>query len=203
MVRLTECNRQDLYGAVMTGSRRFFNNETFHELGWPRVPYRFPRPLPSGFEAYSDVLNDELLTHFWDIKGLQLSVERSQSSGESYLSALQIDKAQVSIESRLFSLQDATRSLGPISECCRLALYFCTYLLYTGLRSGGFIPIQLLTQLRTLLFQTSMESVWDSAPDLFLWVLLIGGVLVEPAQKDEYITMLNYCNLDARVGGWV
>ena len=179
---------QDLIGAVMSGSKRFFTHDSFEEIRWSRASGTLaPFMLPPGFIANSDVLTEELTVVLEDLQALKTSL----GSPDCKLSAFEIHRVQASIESRLFFLQPYAEAAGYITECCRLATYICSYCVFTDLWDGSLIPHKLAKCLGKLLLEVYEDSCWASHIDLLLWMLFIGAISADAEYRQTaYIKMI-------------
>ena len=179
---------QDLLGAVMSDSKRFFTHDSFEEIRWRRTSGILSQfTLPPGFGASSDLLTEELVVVLEDLQALKTSL----GSADCQLSAFEIHRVQASIESRLFFLRPYAEATGPVTECCRLATYICSYCIFTDLWDGSFIPHKLAKSLGELLLGIYQDACWASHFDLLLWMLFIGAIFADAEYRQiAYIKMI-------------
>jgi hypothetical protein len=158
----------------MTGSNRILSHDTFPEITWKREPCMH-YVLPPGFVGYSDILPGKLLTIIEDIQSFLILRESTQALTGDLLSDIDIDNLQASIESRLHTLREQLVEDDYISECCIIAAYLCTYVLYTNIWEGHIIPSHCSSQLLRLLQKRGAVSKWIGREALLAWLIYIGG----------------------------
>jgi len=107
-------------------------------------------------------------------------------------SILQLDNQQVWIESRLFDCRLGLSSFDYIQDCCLIAAYLCTYVMFTGMWSGSLIPGHCSSQLLRKLQQNEHTAEWTGSDDLLFWLLCIGGAFApQGIIRSEYVVLLN------------
>ena len=180
-------DRQDLVGAVVSGSTRLFDHDTFPELRWNRQSCDSPSSsLPSGFQTYLHLVGHDLCVTIQDIETLKAVLERSRIEGTKSSVILEIDNMQASIESRLYSFRNGT---DETVECCRLAAYICAYLFFSDIWNAHLVPQQLSKQLAQQLALTNAQ--WDDKVDLVIWLCFIGGACAKWSWRDVYVKLLS------------
>uniref|UniRef100_A0A8H7K2J7 Transcription factor domain-containing protein n=1 Tax=Bionectria ochroleuca TaxID=29856 RepID=A0A8H7K2J7_BIOOC len=180
---------QDLNSSVMTGSKRIVNHETFTELRWRRDPFA-PNDfvLQPGFQRVLQHLNPEFIEILEDIHSLQNVRDSTYFESEDIMSMAQIDNHQASIQSRLVSIPSTSGFL----ECCNIAAYLCSTMLRCKIWRASVFPSQLSLKLLQKLQQESVNSIWDSHPDLLLWLIYIGGAFAPSGDvREQYLMLLN------------
>ena len=184
--------RQDLFSAVLTGSRRVLNHETFAELSWKRDPFRRSFfKVPAGFKALEPILGSEFLAIVEDINALQAIRNTTDVDHGDAIAIMHLDNHQASIESRLFNLgEDPMRFVNPTLYCCLLASYICTYALFTEIWSASTIPLHLasylLEKVQALQTDGHMVEYWD----LFTWLICVGGTFSGSGREQEQFALL-------------
>ena len=82
---------------------------------------------------------------------------------------------QASIESRLEFAGKACRNLGPVAECCRIAVFITCFLAYTDTWANPLVPCKMSQILHTKLYDSTYSSAWLHRRDLQMWLLLVGS----------------------------
>ena len=191
--------RQDLFSSVLTGSGRVLSHDTFSELHWKRDPFR-PSifRVPTGFEAYADVLGNEFLAISEDIHALRALVDTMDVDQRDAISIMHLDNHQASIESRLYNLgRDPLRHERPALYCCICAGYLCTYMLFNDVWSSSLLPSYLTAWLLENLHLSNEQGDVSQYWDLFIWVVCIGGALTQSQDEQIQYALLLRNHLEA------
>ncbi|KAI9689920.1 MAG: hypothetical protein M1822_009802 [Bathelium mastoideum] len=184
---------QDLICAVLTGSTRAIDHETFVELIWRRDPLLLPIfQVPEGFVRSADLLGSEFLSIVRDIRALQAIRDATDVDYYDSVTIMRLDNHQASIESRLYNLgKDPMRFENPALYCCIVAAHICTYMLFTEVWSASVVPSFLTRYLMEILQCISIENLRVEHWSLFAWVICTGATFVGPGSKQtEYALML-------------
>ncbi|KAL4861338.1 hypothetical protein BDV12DRAFT_69636 [Aspergillus spectabilis] len=183
---------QDLNSSILAGSRRIYDHTTFSELQWTRDPFlpNFFR-LPPGFQTRSYLLAKELIEVLEDLHALQCIRDVPYYSKADVMLMTQINNHTASIQSRFMSLP----RISPVQECVHLAAYNCSVMLCCKVWCELVIPSHISTQLLHNLQKTIADPIWDSHPELLLWLLYIGGAFAPPGTiRLGYIGLLRSNN---------
>lgn len=178
----------------MTGSDRIFNHDVFSELSWKRDPFlSWLYVAPVGFQNMAGRLGAQLMGIIEDINALQVMRDSTDWSMDTF-SLVHIDNQQAWIESRLYWCRKTAGGNDEPVDCCVLAAYLCTYVLYADTWRNSMIPSHCSAQLLEIL-QRSAEApadVWDGNDELLLWVLMIGGAFIPrgPITNEYYRILL-------------
>lgn len=160
--------------AWITGSKRIFSHDTFHELSWERQSCMLYK-LPSGFLECSDIFTDKLLTIIEDIQSFQTSRDSHSFCSSDLISIYHIDNQQASIESRLHNLREQLDETDYVVDCCIIAAYLCIYVMYTSIWEGHIIPFHCSSQLLRNLQKSRFDSRWNGKEALLTWMIYLGG----------------------------
>jgi hypothetical protein len=125
--------------------------------------------LTLGFELHEEVISEDVLFCIRTILKLQ-----DLTASDSFDSSL-IEDLQTRIEGRLVFQEQSCKELGPIAECCRVAVYIVSYMSNPASWSSAFVPLRLAEKLLNQLDKTSTTVIWQFRRDLFLWLLLVGA----------------------------
>lgn len=163
--------RHDLTGAGIFGALRRFSEVDFPSLFSPSLDHthKVRQDLPFGFVSHEDVIHHDTLLCIKEIVGLQKMVAMNS------LKPVAVDDIRASIASRLVVLQQACKSLGPVSECCRLAAYIVCHLCCKSARAHLFIPAHLSERLGQIIHDTIRDGAWNLRHDLLLWLVFVGA----------------------------
>lgn len=134
--------------------------------------------LPLGFAEHQEELSQTVRYCIQDILELQATVLEMKNTS---IDRLRLSNMQASIESRLAFEEEACQTLGPVAECCRIALLITCYLSFTETWINPLIPCKLSALLWMRLHDAVDSSVWSQRRDLQTWLLLVGS----------YVTILN------------
>ncbi|KAH7134440.1 putative N-ethylmaleimide reductase, partial [Dactylonectria macrodidyma] len=181
---------QDLNSAVMTGSSRIVDHTTFTELHWTRDPLT-PEAfvLPHGFQKRSQLLTEEFIEVLKDVYALQCIRDSGQYDAEDKAAWIaNVDNHQASIQSRLVELPYVSSFL----DCCYVATYLCSTVLRCKMWRGSVIPSHFSSQLLVKLHQANKDLLWESHPDVLVWLLYIGGSFAPEGNiRSGYATLLD------------
>ncbi|KXJ86275.1 hypothetical protein Micbo1qcDRAFT_153127 [Microdochium bolleyi] len=168
---------EDLNASTMTGSARIVDHDTFEELRWSRGATGFPSifVLPEGFQEISHLLSDDLIEALKDIHAFQRIRDSDLFPTATVVSPMQIDNHQASIQSRLSGRPDHRTRESPLQECCRIAAYLCCAMLRCPMWRTSGAPAYLASQLLQCLQSCRSEPIWFHNPEIFAWLLYIGG----------------------------
>ncbi|KAI0522091.1 hypothetical protein F5B22DRAFT_458317 [Xylaria bambusicola] len=183
---------QDLNASILAGSRRIVDHATFSELRWTRnsCPPSFFR-LPPGFQMHPDLFTKDFIEVLEDLHALQclrntISPLKSQVSKMEY-----INNHTAYIQSRIMNLPKP----HPAVFCCYLAACLCSVMMCCRVWCAPVIPSHFSTQLLRELQQANDDPLWDSRPDLLLWLLYSGGAFAPTATtRSDYIALLRSNN---------
>ncbi|KAH9904174.1 hypothetical protein F4778DRAFT_734284 [Xylariomycetidae sp. FL2044] len=199
---------QDLNSSVATGSRRIVDHQTFSELRWWRDPFT-PSAfvLPAGFRRArtpDDLLTADFVELLEDVHALQCVREGGRFPAEEFaLSMARLDNQQASIQSRLASLPGGRSAF---LECCRLGTYLCSALLRCRIWRTSVVPSHLSLRLLQALQQANQDPIWDTHPDVLIWLLYIGGAFAPAGDVRTGYMVLLRSNQDTRFkdrfGSW-
>ncbi|KIW16716.1 hypothetical protein PV08_03905 [Exophiala spinifera] len=162
----------DLTGAGIFGALRRFSEVDFPSLFNQSLDrtYTVQQDLPFGFVSHEEVIHHDLLSCLKEITGLQKIVAMNS------LESVALDDIRASIVSRLVVLQQACESLGPVSECCRLAAYIVCHLCSkTACAHAPHVPVRLSEKLAHVLQDTIRDAAWHLRHDLLLWLVFVGA----------------------------
>jgi hypothetical protein len=115
-----------------------------------------------------------------DMRALQVMRDSTNSFSSDTFSSFHIDNQQAWIESRLYWCKKTASGEDELVDCCVLAAYLCTYVLYAEIWDSSMIPSHCSAQLLKIL-HVSMDrpaDVWHGNHDLLLWILVIGAAFV-------------------------
>jgi hypothetical protein len=186
-------NRQDLNAALMTGSIRNFDHNSFPELSWRRYdPLEGTYVTPQAFLELRRFLCDDFNIILEDICGLKAACESADIIVRDPKTTLLIDNCQASIESRLLYCREASCGTEDIVlYCCITAAYLCTYALYTEVWHASLIPsycsVQLLGKLQAIDIH---EPPWVECRSLLTWLVTIGGMFA-PTTGETRVAYMN------------
>ncbi|EHK49312.1 hypothetical protein TRIATDRAFT_176093, partial [Trichoderma atroviride IMI 206040] len=195
---------QDLNAAWIIGSERRFSHDIFPELHWGRNPFLSSMyMLPTGFEPLRHVFGSDLVKVVEDIYALQHYRESSIVDLGDSPSLLHLDNYQASIESRLYSHFLTTGESNGILAGCILALYLCTYMLFSEVWAGHFIPSHMSSNLLRVLRDAKKSILWDTNRDAMLWCTIVGGTFAQQGvTRSEYILLLHQSGYGTLPSAW-
>lgn len=195
---------QDLNSAWIIGSERRFSHDSFPELHWGRNPFLSSvYMLPPGFEPLRHVFGGDLVKVVQDIYALQHYRESSIVDLDDPTSLLHLDNHQASIESRLYSQFLTTDESSGALAGCILALYLCTYMLFSEVWAGHFIPSHMSANLLRILRDTKKSNLWETNRDAMLWCTIVGGTFAQlGVTRSEYILLLHQSGYGTLPSAW-
>ncbi|KAI3334433.1 hypothetical protein F4824DRAFT_186073 [Ustulina deusta] len=183
---------QDLNASILSGSSRIVDHTTFPGLQWKRdrsSPSIFR--LPPGFQMRSHLLTEEFIEVLEDLHALQYYRNAIPPKRCNVLLMEDFNNHSASIQSRLAGLPN----LSPVMSCCHLAAYLCSVMLGCKVWCAPVIPSHISSQLLRELQQANEDPVWDSHPDLLLWLLYSGGGFAPTGiVRSDYIALLRLNN---------
>jgi hypothetical protein len=91
------------------------------------------------------------------------------------INPLELSNMQASIESRLAFEEGNCNELGPIAECCRIALLFICFLSFTETWTNSLVPCRLSDILRLCLSKSIEDPIWSKRRNIQTWFLFIGS----------------------------
>jgi hypothetical protein len=94
---------------------------------------------------------------------------------EPLINPLELSNMQASIESRLAFEEGNCKELGPIAECCRIALLIICFLSFTETWANSLIPCRLSDILRLCLSKSIEDPIWSKRRNIQTWFLFIGS----------------------------
>ncbi|GAW22504.1 hypothetical protein ANO14919_120410 [Xylariales sp. No.14919] len=179
---------QDLNASILAGSRRIVDHTTFPELHWTRDPFppSFFR-LPPGFQVRLHLFTERFIEILEDLHALQCI--RNAPNLEKFDAARmeQINTHTAYIQSRLVGLP----TVSPVMSCCHLAAYLCSVMMCCMVWCATVIPPHISSRLLHELQRDNDNPVWNSHPDLLLWLLYSGGAFAPAGLvRSGYITLL-------------
>ncbi|KIW27576.1 uncharacterized protein PV07_07305 [Cladophialophora immunda] len=124
--------------------------------------------LPLGFVLHEQVISGDVLLCIRSLLYLQELVATGTTDREK------ITDLQTSIQSRLVFHEESCKKIGPIAECCRLAVYIVCYMTSIQTWTSAFVPLRLAEKLLAHLDKSLGTDLWRYRRDLFLWLLLVG-----------------------------
>ncbi|KIW89772.1 uncharacterized protein Z519_09929 [Cladophialophora bantiana CBS 173.52] len=124
--------------------------------------------LPLGFALHEEVISNDVLLCIRNVLYLQ-ELATAGTTDQNKMEDLQI-----SIQSRLVFDEESCKKLGPLAECCRLAVYIVCYMTSTPTWRSAFVPLRLAERLLAYLDKSFATDLWRYRRDLFLWLLLVG-----------------------------
>ncbi|KAL7902837.1 hypothetical protein HDV63DRAFT_384728 [Trichoderma sp. SZMC 28014] len=195
---------QDLNSAWIIGSERRFAHDSFPELHWSRNPFLSSvYMLPPGFEPLRHEFGSDLIKVVQDIYALQHYRESSIVDLDDPTSLLHLDNHQASIESRLYSHFLTTDESSGVLAGCILALYLCTYMLFSEVWAGHFIPSHMSAKLLRVLRDTKKSNSWEINRDAMLWCTIVGGTFAQlGVTRSEYILLLHQSGYGTLPSAW-
>ncbi|KAJ9603315.1 hypothetical protein H2200_012093 [Cladophialophora chaetospira] len=125
--------------------------------------------IPFGFALHEEVISDDVLLCIRTILKLQ-DITRLNESDFTV-----IEELQARIEARLVFHEQCCKEVGPIAECCRVAVYIVSYMTNAATWKSSFVPLRLAEKLLSYLERISTRDLWRYRRDLFLWLLLVGA----------------------------
>ncbi|KAK5627014.1 hypothetical protein RRF57_002729 [Xylaria bambusicola] len=183
---------QDLNASILAGSRRIVDHTTFSELRWTRdsCPPSFFR-LPPGFQIQPGLLTEDFIEVLEDLHALQCLRDTTPPLKSQVLKMEDINNHMAYIQSRIMNLPKPP----PAVFCCYLAACLCSVMLCCRVWCAPIIPSHFSTQLLRKLQQANDDPLWDSHPDLLLWLLYSGGAFAPTATtRSDYIALLRLNN---------
>ncbi|KAL6910084.1 hypothetical protein GGI43DRAFT_389280 [Trichoderma evansii] len=195
---------QDLNAAWIIGSERKFSHDVFPELHWGRNPFLSSvYTLPPGFEPLRHVFGSGLVKVIEDIYALQHYRESSDVDLDDSPSLLHLDNHQAWVESRLYSHFLTTDESNGVLAGCILALYLCTYMLFSEVWAGHFIPSHISSNLLRVLRDAKKSILWEANRDAMLWCTIIGGTFAQlGVTRSEYILLLHQSGYGTLPSAW-
>jgi hypothetical protein len=182
----------------MTGSERVLSHTSFPELNWKRDPLLSSLyTLPQGFMTKSALLGEETTALFEDIRALQVMRDSLDFHYDDPASILYFDNQQAWTESRLYNCRKALSQSDYVLDCCLIAAYLCTYVMFTDIWGGSLIPGHCSSQLLRRLQQKELDNQWIGNKDLLFWLLCIGGAFAPRGIiRSDYVVLLNGTHCD-------
>ncbi|KAI0537970.1 hypothetical protein GGR58DRAFT_470033 [Xylaria digitata] len=183
---------QDLNSSILAGSSRIVDHTTFSELQWTRdsLPLSFLK-LPPGFQVRSNLFTKEFIEILEDVHALQCIRNAPTPVRFDPNMMERINNHTASIQSRLVGLPNTS----PVMSCCHLAAYLCSVMLCCKVWCAPVIPSHISSELLYKLQHSNEDPVWDSHPDLLLWLLYSGGAFAPTGiARSSYITLLRLNN---------
>lgn len=118
---------------------------------------------------HEDVISDDL------VACIRKTIHLEKLIATDTVDLITIEDLQTSIEARLVCDKQVRKEFGPISECCRVAVFIVSYMLNSAIWKSNFLPFRLAEKLLQYLEETSTTDIWRYRRDLLLWLLLIGA----------------------------
>ncbi|KAI1296118.1 hypothetical protein F5Y03DRAFT_370899 [Xylaria venustula] len=183
---------QDHNAFILARSNRIVDHKTFPELHWTRasLPQNYFL-LPPGFQAMPELLTEDLTEVLTDLHALQCHRDLTPSSHCAVGMMQAINNHSASIQCRIISLPN----LSPVQTCYSLAAYLCSVMLCCKVWCAPLIPYRISSQLLNELQRTNEDPIWESHPELLLWLLYIGGAYAPKGTvRREYVALLRSNN---------
>jgi hypothetical protein len=140
----------------------------------------------------SHLFGDETKAIFEDIHALQCVRDSLAFHSQGPMNNLQLDNQQAWIESRIHETRIRLSTNDDLLECCLVAAYLCTYLMYTDIWHGSLIPEHCSSQLLRKLQQMTSTSEWNGKEELLLWLVCMGGAFAPRGiLRSEYSVLMN------------
>lgn len=164
------CDRQYLLGSnLLCGPNTALPVEGPSLLGVEQFSLPSLPALPIGFTLHEDVISDDL------VACIRKTLHLEKLIATDAVDLITVEDVQTSIEARLVFEKQVRKEFGPISECCRVAVFIVSYMLNSAIWKSKFLPFRLAEKLLQYLEETSTTDIWRYRRDLFLWLLLIGA----------------------------
>ncbi|KAI1271670.1 hypothetical protein F5Y07DRAFT_382310 [Xylaria sp. FL0933] len=183
---------QDLNASLLAGSSRIVDHTTFPELHWTREklsPSLFR--IPPGFQSRSNLFAEEFIEVLEDVHALQGYRDTTPEYKCEVPMMEFINNHSASIQSRLVAIP----SLSPVMSCCNLAAYLCSVMMCCKVWCAPVIPSHISSQLLRELQQANEDPIWNSHPELLLWLLYTGGTFAPTGTvRSSYIALLRLNN---------
>ncbi|KAI0430261.1 hypothetical protein F5Y09DRAFT_341797 [Xylaria sp. FL1042] len=183
---------QDLNAYVLAGSSRIVDHTTFPELQWTRKSFSpsYFR-LPPGFQVRSHLFAEEFIEILEDIHALQCHRDATPAYKCEVTMMESINNHTASIQSRLVALP----ILSPVMSCCHLAAYLCSVMMCCKVWCAPIIPPHVSSQLLRELQRADEDPVWNSHPELLMWLLYTGGAFAPIGiVRTGYVALLRLNN---------
>ncbi|PVI03248.1 putative N-ethylmaleimide reductase [Periconia macrospinosa] len=181
----------DLSAALLTGSRRIVDHNTFVELRWTRDSWDSTFELGLGFQRVRHLLDVALVVILEDLHSLQWKRDSATFSCGDAVDLIHVDNQQASIQSRIYNrLLDA--SLSPLLRCFYTAAYLGATVLCCKVWVVSVIPPFVSRLLLHNLLALADDPIWSRHPDLLLWLLTLGASFSSEGNiRSEYVSLLH------------
>ena len=164
------CRQHLLRTALISDQHRFSQPELqYLPNDYCRLPVGELPTLPLGFALHQELISDDVLLCIRTILVTQDSVVQARYDTTT------IEEVQAGIEARLVFQEQCCQDLGPIAECCRIAVYIVNYMSNSQTWKSTFVPLRLAEKLLNYLERTKKTDKWVYRRDLLLWLALVGA----------------------------